>query len=135
MKKKNIKWKYSFLKENLLVSVSVTLMLILCFYLSSFWIPNKVVFLFSVFVIIYFKEVYFPFNYDLSEKDKKITVSGVFQKKEIDLTRFYRIKKWKNGLFLSTMVKDTVRGIRLFIKKEDISEIREILDRIINENK
>lgn len=133
--KKDFNWKYSFFKENPWVSASVILVLILCLYVSSYWITGKVLFFFSLFIVSYFREVFFPLNYSAHMRDRKIIVRGFLISKEIDVSRFYVLKKWKNGVFLSTMENERVRGEKLFVRNSEKDEIFNRINGIINGNK
>lgn len=124
-------WKYYFLTEQKKVSALVILVLILSFYLATFYLDSKVLIIFSFFVLLYFRDVFFPVRYEIDRKERRLTVKNFPFIKDHDLRRYVKVGRWKNGLFLSTMVKKS-SIVRLFVKKNDIHEVEKVLNGCIS---
>jgi|GEM_PF-5243890 len=130
-------WKYSFIDTHKKVSALAIAVLILCFIFAYYWVKNiPVLLIISFFMVLYLREFFFPIFYSIDKRKRKITVKNLFFSKTHDLTRFFKVYEWKNGLFLSTMYGDSrindFRGLKLFVLNENKKEIRSVLNDLIS---
>ncbi|PLX17404.1 MAG: hypothetical protein C0601_07535 [Candidatus Muiribacterium halophilum] len=134
--KEVISWKYSFIDTHKKVSALAIAVLILCFIFSYYWVNIPVLLLISFFVVVYLREFFFPVFYSIDIKKREITVKNLFFKKTHDLTRFFKVSEWKNGLFLSTMYDESrindFRGLKLFVLNENKKNIMGVLNDLIS---
>ncbi|MFA5479771.1 MAG: hypothetical protein WC002_07285 [Candidatus Muiribacteriota bacterium] len=129
----NLKWSYSFIKNNLKVSALAISVLVLFLFFASFWVKPGFIILLFIFVIFYFRELFFGIDYDLDRKNGELSIkNGFIYRKKHDIKKYRQIKNWKNGLFLATIgdnsFSDNLRGLKLFVSEPEKVKIKGILN-------